>query len=96
MGTPHRGADLASWGAMLSRLVNTLTLSSIIRTDLLRDLGTKSKCLQLISRQFVQRASIIQIISFYERKGTGTSSNLVSFHSGRSLKHVAADSRLDC
>jgi hypothetical protein len=78
MGTPHRGADLASWGALLSRLVNTMTLSSAVRTDLLRDLKTRSKTLQIISRQFVQRGNRINIVSFYERKATRSLSTLVS------------------
>jgi hypothetical protein len=78
MGTPHRGADLASWGALLSWLVNTLTLSSAVRTDLLRGLKTRSKTLQIISRQFVQRGIRIHIVSFYERKPTRSLSTLVS------------------
>jgi hypothetical protein len=78
MGTPHRGTDIASWGTLLSRLANALTLSSTVRTDLFKDLETGSKTLQVISRQFVQRGSLIRIVSFYEREGTGSANVLVS------------------
>ena len=77
MGTPHRGSTYAVWAKTVSNIVNTLTLSSSIRGDLLQDLKTKSKTLQTISSQFVQRTTKLQIVSFYERQGLGTSTNLV-------------------
>lgn len=77
LGTPHRGSDHASLGKIFAALINVLTFTSAMRTDLLRDLQTKSNTLQVISRQFVQRAKHLQIVSFYERKNTSMISSLV-------------------
>lgn len=79
MGTPHRGSTYAVWAKTVSNIVNTLTLSSPIRGDLLQDLKTKSKALQTISNQFVQRSTKLQIVSFYERRGIGSAANLVRY-----------------
>src|SRR2546421_907517 len=76
MGTPHRGSDIASWTAVLSRIINIATLSQVLRDDLLRDLSRGSTALQTISRQFAQRGSM-DIVSFYERCGTGVPPILV-------------------
>ncbi|KAF2398705.1 hypothetical protein EJ06DRAFT_89082 [Trichodelitschia bisporula] len=76
-GTPHRGADLASRAEKIGRVPNALAFGSALRTDLLRVLKAKSDPLQAISRQFVQRAKNMQIVSFYERRGIGTRSNLI-------------------
>jgi hypothetical protein len=80
MGTPHRGSSHAVWAGLLSRVINTLTLSSTLRGDLLDELKTKSQTLSTISSQFVQRAKGLQIVSFYETKGIGLASNIVSSH----------------
>ncbi|KAH8647072.1 hypothetical protein BGZ60DRAFT_570501 [Tricladium varicosporioides] len=77
LGTPHRGSEHASLGALFAGLTNALTLSSSVRADLLRDLQPKSETLQVISRQFVQRANYLHIVSFYERRGIGMTSNLI-------------------
>jgi len=90
MGTPHRGTDFASWGTLLSRLANALTLSSTMRTDLFKDLETGSKTLSTISRQFIQRGSLIQIVSFYERNGTGSLNALVRFYSSSKLGEIGS------
>jgi hypothetical protein len=70
MGTPHRGSDIALWAAMISEIVNATSVSSTLRTELLRDLGLKSMVLRDISRQFVPRASMLAIVSFVEKEFT--------------------------
>jgi hypothetical protein len=67
MGTPHRGADIASWALLFSNVVNTVSLGRAIRKDLLRDLEPKSSMLMETERQFVQRSVPLKIISFTEQ-----------------------------
>lgn len=67
MGTPHRGADIASWALRVSQIANTVALLSL-RTDLLKNLTYNSTILRDISTQFVHRAMGIQIRTFIERE----------------------------
>lgn len=66
MGTPHRGSDLAFWSSMLATIGNLFVLGSL-RTDLLQDLQNKSDTLGSICSQFVERAQLLHILTFYER-----------------------------
>lgn len=76
MGTPHRGADVASWALRVSQIANTVALLSL-RTDLLKNLTYNSTILRDISTQFVHRAMGIQIRTFIEREFTLPLSGLV-------------------
>lgn len=67
MGTPHRGASLASWALLFSNIVNVVSLGKGVRTDLLRDLQPKSLMLMETERQFVQRSVPLKIMSFTEQ-----------------------------
>jgi len=78
LGTPHQGSKLATWGILLSNVVNSLTLGQAVRMDLLRNLETGSATLEEISRQFIQRAVPLQIMSFYEMQTERPLSCLVS------------------
>ncbi|KAK0509728.1 hypothetical protein JMJ35_008122 [Cladonia borealis] len=68
LGTPHGGSKLAAWGTLLSNVVNSVTFGQAVRKDLLKNLERDSAVLEEISRQFVQRAESLQIMSFYETK----------------------------
>ncbi|EXA32954.1 hypothetical protein FOVG_15926 [Fusarium oxysporum f. sp. pisi HDV247] len=68
LGTPHRGSDLASWGFLLSNLVSITSIGKNIRKELLRSLSKDSDTLAEISRQFLQRAKSLKIMSFIEQQ----------------------------
>ena len=68
MGTPHRGSNFATWGTLLSNVINSVTFGQAVRKYLLKNLERGSAMLEEISRQFVQRAVSLQIMSFYETK----------------------------
>lgn len=67
MGTPHLGSDLAKWTRILRDVSNICTLGSV-RTDLLKDLETKSAELAELSAQFVERGQVLKIVSVYEAR----------------------------
>jgi hypothetical protein len=80
LGTPHAGSKLASWTAFSRDLIEISPLGpSIIRKDLLKDLETNSRTLQLISDSFQHRAMVLKIASFYEREFTLPLKHLVRF-----------------
>ncbi|SCO50241.1 uncharacterized protein FFMR_10204 [Fusarium fujikuroi] len=68
LGTPHRGSDLASWGILLSNLVSVTSMGKNIRKELLRTLSKDSDTLAEISKQFLQRAKSLKIMSFIEQQ----------------------------
>lgn len=78
MGTPHRGSDLASWGLILTSLVNTATLGTGINKELLKTLKADSDMLAGISRQFVHRATCLKIRTFTEQQVERPLTTLVS------------------
>ncbi|KFY84990.1 hypothetical protein V500_08810 [Pseudogymnoascus sp. VKM F-4518 (FW-2643)] len=65
-GTPHRGADLARWGAMFADILRTASLGTSTNARLVRDLQARSEVLRGISRRFVERGKDLQIFSFWE------------------------------
>lgn len=71
LGTPHRGSRSASQAQIISKIVNTATLGSGVRSDLLRTLQVPSPELETISRHATQLLKKISIVSFYERKPLG-------------------------
>jgi len=70
MGTPHHGADIAAWGRFLGKIGNVITIG-FIRTDLIRDLKSKSRELTDIASSFVRRTTRLRIVSIYERGTMG-------------------------
>ena len=64
MGTPHRGANTASWANFAAQALKALQLST--NTSLLSGLQENSKALEQISQQFVERGSTIMVKTFYE------------------------------
>jgi len=66
MGTPHRGADAASWASIVARALGALQMGTGTNKNLLSDLQRNSGALWQISQQFVERASTLKIRTFYE------------------------------
>ncbi|KAL7270772.1 hypothetical protein RUND412_006510 [Rhizina undulata] len=71
MGTPHKGSSVADLGNILSGIVNTVTLTRLVRKSLLKDPQSNARTLNEISNQFIPRAEGLKIISVYERNPTG-------------------------
>jgi len=69
MGTPHLGADIVRWGQVLAHIRNLVSIGSI-KTDLLKDLKSKSKQYGEIAAYFVQTAAELQIVSMFECRPT--------------------------
>ena len=80
LGTPHRGSDLAFWGAVFSRIADFAVFGRM-RTDLLQSLNEKSKELGDICSQFVERGIPLQIFTIYERLKVPSIQALVSKYS---------------
>ncbi|CEI70924.1 unnamed protein product [Fusarium venenatum] len=68
LGTPHRGSDLVPWGILLSNLVRVTSIGRNIRKELLHTLSKDSNTLMEISKQFLQRATSLRIMSFVEQQ----------------------------
>ena len=67
LGTPHRGAEIATWSKILGQIAN-IGLPTSIRTDLLHDLRPKSEMLMAVASDFIDRGANLTIFSIYERK----------------------------
>ena len=68
MGTPHHGADVATWGKFAARALKALQMGTATNTSFLSDLEGNSGTLKEISQQFVERGSTIMMKTFYETK----------------------------
>lgn len=75
LGTPHRGSDIANYGAVLSNLANAVLKTSqasrttgTLRKDLLDELSTNAPGLLKIATDFRVHTGGIQITSFIEDK----------------------------
>ena len=68
LGTPHRGADAATWAnfvALAFRALQMGTSTNSLRS-LHSDLRKDSEILRQISQQFVERGSTLRMKTFYE------------------------------
>jgi hypothetical protein len=79
MGTPHRGADAASWGNFAAQALKALQMGTATNKSLLSDLGKNSEVLKQISQQFVERGSTLKIKTFYETNKLNHMNCLVYF-----------------
>ena len=79
MGTPHHGADVATWANFAARAFRALQMSTATNTSLLSDLRGNSATLKQISQQFVERGSAIKMKTFYETKKLDSMNCLVYF-----------------
>ena len=77
MGTPHRGSTIADWTRMFTSIVDSVLFGTRMRSDLLKDLETKSDALQEITSSFSHRPSGLQIVTFYEQEITAPLKKLV-------------------
>ncbi|KIV92177.1 polyubiquitin [Exophiala mesophila] len=66
LGTPHRGSDIVGWTSMLRTMVEIMSGTQLVRTDLVKVLDTRSQALINISKQFLPRSTGLSIMSFIE------------------------------
>jgi pimeloyl-ACP methyl ester carboxylesterase len=71
LGVPHRGADLAYWAKFPAQIIPYFSLGFRGNTKLLESLSSKSADWMRISRDFVHRATSLQIRTFYETDRLG-------------------------
>ena len=81
MGTPHRGANVASWANFAAQALKALQMGTTTNTSLLSDLKGNSETLKQISQQFVERGSTLKMKTFYETKKLNYMNGLVYFPS---------------
>ena len=67
-GTPHRGADAASWANFAAQALRALQMGTATNTSLLSDLRKNSETLGQTSQQFVERGSTLRMKTFYETR----------------------------
>ena len=79
MGTPHHGADVATWGNFAARAFRALQMGTATNTSFLSDLKGNSRTLKEISQQFVERGSTIMMKAFYETRKLDYMNCLVYF-----------------
>jgi hypothetical protein len=79
MGTPHRGADAASWAKVAARALRALQMGTNTNPNLVSDLAKNSETLKSISEQFVERGSTLTINTFYETQKLDFMKSLVYF-----------------
>ena len=79
MGTPHHGADVATWGNFAARALRALQMGTATNTSFLSDVEGNSRTLKEISQQFVERGSTIMVKTFYETRKLDSINCLVYF-----------------
>jgi hypothetical protein len=67
LGTTHRGSKHASWPATLSEIVNTVTWTRKLRSDLMKNLNVNADGLMTLSRQSVQRLAPLKVLTCVEQ-----------------------------
>jgi hypothetical protein len=77
MGTPHRGANAATWAGFAARALQATQMNTATNSRLLSDLKGNSETLRQISQQFVERGSAITIKTFYETEMLNFMNSLV-------------------
>ncbi|KAI9738429.1 MAG: hypothetical protein M1834_008932 [Cirrosporium novae-zelandiae] len=70
LGTPHKGSDMAKWGAMLESICRVSMPTSLVHSQpqLLEALKSNNETLQNIDRLFVDMMSRYHIFFFHEAK----------------------------
>ena len=85
LGTPHRGADTATWANFVAQASGALQMGATTNRSLLSDLTKNSEILRQVSQQFVERGSTLRMKTFYETKKSDYMNCLVYFHPGIGL-----------
>lgn len=72
MGTPHRGSDLAKWGALLESICRGVMPTNIVtsNSNLINALKRENETLQVIDREFYQIIGRFRVYFFHEGKQT--------------------------
>ena len=65
-GVPHRGSDVAYWGAFAANLLKIMQLGFGTNTRSVKDLERNSATFANISQQFIERGANLPIRTFYE------------------------------
>ncbi len=85
LGTPQRGSDVASMGAIAGRVINACAMATsaglqnrIVRRDLLDNLSFDSKALEDLSLSVRNRLLDMEVVSFFETKPLSPFNCLVS------------------
>lgn len=76
-GTPHKGSDLAGLGSVLANFLRLSSLGASTNAQLVRDLARNSAKLEHISDTFLQHASSLKVVAFYELETMDMMSSLV-------------------
>ena len=63
---PHRGSDVAFWGAFAASILRKAQLGLGTNTAFLDDLKRNSPEFAAVSQDFVERGALLHIRSFYE------------------------------
>ena len=85
LGTPHRGADAATWANCVAQAFEALQMGNSTERGLLSDIRRNSEILRQISQQFVERGYSLRMKTFYETKKSDSVNCLVYFRSGKGL-----------
>ena len=72
LGTPHKGADMASWGSRLEWICSAVMPKKILDSQphLVDSLKKDNETLQNIDRQFIQLMAKLHVFFFHEAKPT--------------------------
>ncbi|KAL2268471.1 hypothetical protein VTJ83DRAFT_3317 [Remersonia thermophila] len=81
LGTPHGGADIAAWGAVVERMADALVPKKIITTEsvLLKTLKKDSETLQQITNHFLDIYQRFKIHMVHESHKTSAKGGMVQF-----------------
>ncbi|KAL9023532.1 MAG: hypothetical protein Q9196_007145, partial [Gyalolechia fulgens] len=71
MGVPHRGADSARWASLVANILQVGQLGLGTNTNFVEALKRNSPTFSDISRQFVERATLLTIRTFFETERWG-------------------------
>ncbi|KAL8925462.1 MAG: hypothetical protein Q9172_002224 [Xanthocarpia lactea] len=71
MGVPHRGADSARWASLVANILQVGQLGLGTNTNFVEALKRNSPTFSDISRQFVERAKLLTIRTFFETERWG-------------------------
>jgi hypothetical protein len=77
---PHRGADIAYWGAFAASLLHKVQLGFGTNSAFLEDLQRNSTAFAQISKDFVERGAELLIRTFYETVMMGNQLVYYTFH----------------
>ncbi|KAK2597342.1 hypothetical protein QQS21_006038 [Conoideocrella luteorostrata] len=95
--TPHRGSSMASFAAVLGKVMKAAAFGANTNTTLLKDLQQHSPKLEQVSNIFLQEAGRLRIITFYELNKMDFMNSVV-VDKDSAIMHMRAETAvpLDC